>query len=52
MASKKEIFINGGKMNTSSVNEYIIFAYTDTYIYQSLILNEIFLKNYNNNTST
>ena len=39
-------------MNTSSVNEYIIFAYTDTYIYQSLILNEIFLKNYNNNTST
>ena len=35
MASKKEILINGGKMNTSSVNEYIIFAYTDTYIYQS-----------------
>lgn len=39
-------------MNTSSVNECIIFVYTDTYIYQSLILNEIFLKNYNNNTST
>lgn len=25
-ASKKEIFLNGGKMNTFSVNEYIIFT--------------------------
>ena len=33
-ASKKEIFLNGGKMNTSSANEYIIFTYI-FYVYQN-----------------